>query len=91
MCAHIYLYVGDYEHDPIKVDDFPEHVALMESRNDAQFKQEYNSITVEVPFTQHAAKLKVNTPKNRYKDIIPCKLINQLFIIVLLHMHNYFR
>ena len=64
------------------MDDFPEHVALMESRNGTQFKQEYNSISVEVPFTQHAAKLKVNIPKNRYKDIIPCKLNNQLFIIL---------
>lgn len=67
--------VDTSEHHPVKVDDFPEHVALMQSKNGIRFKEEYNSITVNVPFSQHAAKLNVNIPKNRYKDITPCKLI----------------
>ena len=61
------------DHKPVKVEDFPEHIALMHSKKSIQFEEEYESVMVDVTVSQHAAKLHVNTPKNRYKNIIPCK------------------
>ena len=57
----------------IKVDDFPEHVAMMRSKKNEQFEADYESMVVNVSFSQHTAKLHVNASKNRYKNIVPCK------------------
>ena len=63
------------KHLPVKIGDFPEHVALMQSDDSIRFEREYDKITVDIPFSQHAAKLHVNATKNRYRNIIPCKLV----------------
>ena len=77
MCLHVVCdtNLGMSKHLPVKVEDFPEHVALMQSDDSIRFEREYEKITVDIPFSQHAAKLYVNALKNRYKNIIPCELI----------------
>lgn len=72
------------KHFPIKVEDFPEHVALMRSDNSIRFEREYETISVDLPFSHHAAKLYANVPKNRYKNIIPRKLA----CIMLIHTYS---
>jgi len=69
------------ERRPIKVDDYPEHVALMRSKKNQQFKADYESMVVDIPFTQHTANLHVNASKNRYKDIVPCKSVYNCIIM----------
>ncbi|XP_065918202.1 receptor-type tyrosine-protein phosphatase S-like isoform X7 [Dysidea avara] len=59
------------QHKHIKVDDFPEHVAMMRSKKNEQFEADYESMVVNVSFSQHTAKLHVNASKNRYKNIVP--------------------
>lgn len=66
--------LGLSKHLPVKVEDFPEHVAMMQSDDSIRFEREYENITVDIPFSQHAAKLYVNALKNRYKNIIPREL-----------------
>ena len=61
------------EHKPVKVEDFPEHIALMQSKKSIQFEKDYESVMIDVDFSQHASKLHVNASKNRYKNIIPCE------------------
>ena len=62
------------QHKPVKVEDFPEHIALMRSKKNIQFEEDYNSVMIDVEdFSQHASKLHVNASKNRYKNIIPCE------------------
>ena len=61
------------KHKPVKVEDFPEHIALMQSKKSIQFEEDYESVMIDVDFSQHAAKLHVNAAKNRYKNIIPCE------------------
>ena len=61
------------DHKPVKVDDFPEHIALMKSKKSIQFEEDYDAVMVDVTFSEHASKLYVNAPKNRYKNIVPCK------------------
>ena len=63
------------KHLPVKVEDFPEHVTMMQSDDSIRFEREYEKITVDIPFSHHAAKLYVNGLKNRYKNIIPCELV----------------
>jgi len=63
------------ERKPIKVDDYPEHVALMRTKKNQQFEADYESMVIDIPFTQHNAKLHVNASKNRYKNIVPCKSV----------------
>ena len=63
------------KHLPIKVEDFPEHVALMQLDDSIRFEREYETISIEGPFSQHAAKVYANVTKNRYKNIIPRKFI----------------
>ena len=67
--------LGMSKHLPVKVGDFPEHVALMQSDDGIRFEREFDKITVDIPFSQHAAKLYANSTKNRYRNIIPCKLV----------------
>lgn len=71
------------KHLPVKVEDFPEHVALMQSDDSVRFEREYDSFAVDIPFSHHAAKLYANASKNRYKNIIPCKFVS----VVLLYTH----
>ena len=65
--------LGMSKHLPVNVEDFPEHVALMQSDDSIRFEREYETIAVNLPFSQHAAKHYANGPKNRYKNIIPCE------------------
>ena len=65
--------LGMSKHLPVKVEDFPEHVALMQSDDSIRFEREYEKLEVDIPFSHHAAKLYANAIKNRYKNIIPCK------------------
>lgn len=61
---------------PIKMEDFTEHVASLNADNEAKMIEEFESLIVNAPFTQHAAKLLCNKSKNRYKNIAPCKFLN---------------
>ena len=65
----------------IKVDDFPEHVAMMRSKKNEQFEADYESMVVDIFFSQHTAKLHVNASKNRYKNIVPCKSIMHCIVV----------
>lgn len=78
------------KHLPVKVEDFPEHVALMQSDDSIRFEREYDTIAVDGPFSQHAAKFYANATKNRYKNIIPrkfvilwhCHICNMLYAVI---------
>lgn len=63
-------------HKPIKIDDFTEHVASLKADDEARMIEEFESLTVNAPFTQHAAKLLRNKIKNRYKNIAACKFFD---------------
>ena len=65
------MYVALSDHKPVKVEDYPQHIALMQSKKSIQFEEDYDSVMVDEVFSQHAAKLHVNVSKNRYKNIIP--------------------
>ena len=58
----------------IKVEDFSEHLAMLQSNMCEQFQTDYDSLESETEYTFHAAKLTVNVNKNRYKNILPCEL-----------------
>ena len=60
---------------PIKQEDFCDHVASVKAQNGAKLIEEFESLVVDAPFTQHAAKLLRNKAKNRYKNVTPCKLL----------------
>ena len=66
--------LDDSRHGAIKVEDFAEHVDLLKAEEDSKITEEFETITVDASFTHHAAQLSRNKPKNRYKNIIPCKL-----------------
>ena len=70
---------------PIKVENFAENVAILQSNMCEQLCAEYESVALETEYTFHAARLAVNVNKNRYKNIIPCKfnvlIINNNFFI----------
>ena len=68
---------------PVKVEDFTEHVDILKSNMCEQFQTDYESLESETEYTFHAAKLTVNVNKNRYKNILPCKLINLQLVIKL--------
>ena len=53
------------------MEDYPQHIALMQSKKSIQFEGDYDSVMVDEVFSQHAAKLYVNVSKNRYKNIVP--------------------
>ena len=57
----------------VKVEDFAEHVASIKAQNGAKIIEEFESLVIDAPFTQHAAKLLRNKTKNRYKNVIPCE------------------
>ena len=69
------IHIEISKHLPVKLEDFPEHVALMQSDDSIRFEREYETISIEGPFSQHAAKVYANATKNRYKNIIPRKFI----------------
>ena len=55
----------------MKVKDFAEHVASLDAESSTK---EFDSLVIDAPFTQHNAMLLCNKAKNRYENIIPCKL-----------------
>ena len=57
----------------IKVEDFNEHHASLRAKNGAKAIEEFESLVINAPFTNHAAKLLRNKTKNRYKNVIPCE------------------
>lgn len=59
---------------PIKVDRFAEHLAMFHASLNKQFGADYDSIVAQTEYTYHAAKLDVNVNKNRYKNILACKI-----------------
>ena len=63
------------DNKPIKVEDFAEHYAMLQSNMNQQFRTDYESLVSSTEYTFHAARLGVNIPKNRYKNILPCKSI----------------
>ena len=77
-----YVSVEMSKQKSIKVDDFPEHVAMMRSKKNEQFEADYESMVVNIPFSQHTAKLHVNASKNRFKNIVPCKSIVHMYCTV---------
>ena len=75
---------ADPDHKPVKKDDFAQHMALLRSDMEEGFKMEYESLDMaEWEFTQYNAKVTVNKNKNRYINIIPCKLCVHLIAVVL--------
>lgn len=57
------------------MEDFSEHFAMLQSNMCEQFQVDFDSLESETEYTFHAAKLAVNVNKNRYTNIVPCKLI----------------
>ena len=57
----------------VKVEDFPVHVNLLMAKKNSKISEEFETIAVDASFTHHAARLSFNRPKNRYKNLIPCK------------------
>lgn len=57
------------------MEDFAEYLAILQSNMRDQFHTDYESLKSKTEYTFHAAKLGVNISKNRYKNILPCKLI----------------
>jgi len=60
---------------PIKVEDFAEHLAMLQSNIHKQFRIDYESLVSDTEYTFHAARLAANSNKNRYRNILPCNLI----------------
>ena len=76
LSLSIYCIVADNsELSTIQVEDFAEHVVLMKEEGNAVISEEFESIVVDAPFSQHAGKMICNKPKNRYKNILPCESI----------------
>ena len=61
---------------PVKIEDFTGHVATLQAQNQGKLIEEFELLTINAPFTQHAARLLCNKAKNRYKNIAPCKLFS---------------
>ena len=59
----------------VEVEDFAGHVTLLKEKGGAKIIKEFESLGIDAPFTQHAASLLRNKPKNRYKNVIPCKFL----------------
>ena len=70
-----YIFTANVSMKPIKVEDFDEHLVMLQSNMCEQFQTDYESIASDTEYSFHAAKLVVNVNKNRYKNIIPCKYI----------------
>lgn len=69
----LYIIVERSGRKPIKIEDFTEHVASLKAENEAKILEEFESLVINVTFTQHAARLLCNKSKNRYKNIAPCE------------------
>ena len=74
ICFDIVV-LADADKKPIKVEDFAEHLAMLQSNMNQQFRADYDSLVSDAEYTFHAAKLGVNMTKNRYKNILPCKSV----------------
>ena len=77
--APLLCIIGRSTYLPVKAEDFPEHVAMMMAKKDAQFESAYQSLSFSMEFSKHAAKLQANLYKNRYRDIIPCEIGKQYY------------
>ena len=71
-----YYSTANANKNPIKVEDFIEHLAMLQANMNEQFQTDYDLLASDTTeYTFHAARLAVNVNKNRYKNIIPCKSI----------------
>jgi len=75
LCSTIH-YAADANKEPIKLEDFSEHLAMLQSNMHEQFRIDYDSLVSEIEYTFHAARLDVNVNKNRYENILPCEFIH---------------
>lgn len=63
----------------VSVDSFAKHVAGLHVDGDIGFSKEYDIIqeeSINFDFSTEASQLPENKSKNRYLNIVPCKLIN---------------
>ena len=72
---YLYCFIANADKEPIKIEEFTEHLAMLQANMCEQFQIDYNSLGSETEYTFHAAKLPVNVNKNRYKNILPCNSI----------------
>ena len=70
---YAYIYAVEKPGHSVTKIDFIEHVALLKAEKETNLTEKFELAIVNIPFTQHAAKLLCNKSKNRYKNIIPCK------------------
>lgn len=61
---------------PVKLDELREYI--QHKSEDGGFKKEYNIIPWGLKFSHDTAKLKENTFKNRYNNIIACQFYSSL-------------
>ena len=72
LCTYSIVFAANANMNPVRVEDFTEHVDMLKSNMCEQFQTDYKSLESETEYTFHAAKLAVNVNKNRYKNILPC-------------------
>ena len=72
LCTYSIVFTANANMNPVRVEDFTEHVDMLKSNMCEQFQTDYESLESETEYTLHAAKLAVNVNKNRYKNILPC-------------------
>lgn len=75
MVLYLLCLLDNSDKLPVRLEDFCDHVASIKAQNGIKLIQEFESLVVDAPFTQHAAKLLRNKTKNRYKNVTPCKFI----------------
>jgi len=64
--------------DAIKEEDFTAYINSLSAEKCAK---EFESLTVDAPFTRHAAKLLCNKTKNRYRNVTPCKFFLNTILV----------
>ena len=76
MYSQYYSTANANKNPAVKVEDFIEHLAMLQANMNEQFQADYDLLASDTTeYTFHAARLAVNVNKNRYKNIIPCKSI----------------
>lgn len=77
QCSHkpINVFTADANIKPVKVEDFAEYLAALQSNMNKQFRADYESLASGTEYTFHASRVDVNMNKNRYKNVLPCKSV----------------
>ena len=76
------FYTDHSKHKPVKVDKLAKHIASLKADNSEKLEADFESASYDVTVTQHAAKLICNISKNRFTNIMPCKINNNLVCII---------